>query len=154
MISVKYNDLTVLPSPEIIGLHQEIILFYGRKIQISELFSYTQIEILSRHHGSHVPVDQQVNVVESSNGWTPLFVAVRRDFVPIIRCSAATEKIHRGGGGVTLHRKNILVNFITTSLRPSPVDDNPLLWPKFRLVNYYQLEPHKAVAEVSNIGHL
>ena len=29
----------------------------------------------------------QVNAVES-NGWTPLHVAVRREFVPIIRCSA------------------------------------------------------------------
>ena len=34
---VNYNDLTVLPNPGIIGyIIREIVLFYGRKIQVSE----------------------------------------------------------------------------------------------------------------------
>ena len=36
-IWVNYNDLTVLPNPGIMVNVREIIPFYGRKIQVSEL---------------------------------------------------------------------------------------------------------------------
>ena len=42
-IWVNYNDLTVLPSLEIMVYFRGIIPFYGRTIQVSEILLFTQI---------------------------------------------------------------------------------------------------------------
>ena len=43
IVWVNYNDLTVLPNPGLIFWYREIIPFYGRKIQVSEILQFTQI---------------------------------------------------------------------------------------------------------------
>jgi len=81
----------------------------------------------------------QVNAVES-NGWTPLHVAVRREFVSIIRCSA--KRMFEACGWICLCR-HIMMSYLYVYIMFLWL--SYIIWIYIHIIYIYVQRPHRKI---------